>query len=167
MLRSEVRKTALVMEECEEQRAKADDLQEKIMELTRQKRKLTELYNNLKTRHQELVNKVGNNQEQTGDPLQIIAGRITSSRGTPMSETHQQPVNQVAKVIIGPAPTITGLSPGKCLFPRSTPAVAKKIESGSTPMKRPPYLTSSKGCVVLNVSAVQKQQKQLTSSASL
>ena len=58
-LQAEQRKTALVMEECEEQRSRADDMQAKIVELTRQKRKLTELYSALKTRHSELIVRVG------------------------------------------------------------------------------------------------------------
>ena len=158
-LQAEQRKTALVMEECEEQRSKADDMQEKIVELTRQKRKLTELYNSLKARHQELVNKLGKQQPQgksdeEGEWLHKNSTevRVQSSRSSLLAS------QQLAEKTVPTTPavmTVGRATPAQCLFPSDTQTLQRRTQA-SAPLKRPSCIKSSGGGIVLDLTSTKR-----------
>ena len=147
-LEAEQRKTALVMEECEEQRSRADDLQEKIVELTRQKRKLAELYSALKARHNELIVRVG--VPPPPQPLQSADKKVVVVATTPLHAADR-------RVCSSRADAATVATPSACAAPgpiRLFPCTP------STTLKRPqpaPGLTVSANKaqtqVVLNLAA--------------
>lgn len=174
-LQAEQRKTALVMEECEEQRSKADDMQEKIVELTRQKRKLTELYNALKARHSELIVRVGVPQPQQPQQSQDNKGGVVAVSTTPLQAADRRACSSragaAATVLCRPDASVRAT---QRLFP-CTPSLTPGTATRKRPLPTPGFsLSANKGHtqVVLNLAArtaqqSQSQQSQQTSAAPL
>ena len=162
-LQAEQRKTALVMEECEEQRSKADDMQEKIVELTRQKRKLTELYNALKARHSELIVRVGVPQPQQPQQSQDNKGGVVAVSTTPLQAADRRACSSragaAATVLCRPDASVRAT---QRLFP-CTPSLTPGTATRKRPLPTPGFLLSAnKGHtqVVLNLAARTAQQSQ-------